>query len=68
MKRALGRSGIQVSAMGLGCWAIGGPFWRGDVAVVTVFEHQPILPIGADVPFRRVHLCQPSGDANIADD
>src|SRR5450759_5402666 len=24
-KRTLGRSGIEVSAMGLGCWAIGGP-------------------------------------------
>jgi aryl-alcohol dehydrogenase-like predicted oxidoreductase len=24
--RTLGRSGIEVSAMGLGCWAIGGPF------------------------------------------
>ena len=28
MKRALGRSGIEVSAMGIGCWAIGGPFRR----------------------------------------
>lgn len=27
-QRTLGRSGLQVSAMGLGCWAIGGPwFW-----------------------------------------
>jgi len=31
--RDLGRSGIEISAMGLGCWAIGGPFWRGDVPV-----------------------------------
>ncbi|MGC9520291.1 MAG: aldo/keto reductase [Anaerolineae bacterium] len=31
--RVLGRSGIEVSAMGLGCWAIGGPFWRGDTPV-----------------------------------
>ena len=30
MKRMLGRSGIEVSAMGLGCYAIGGPFWRAD--------------------------------------
>ena len=28
--RELGRSGIHVSALGMGCWAIGGPFWRGD--------------------------------------
>jgi aryl-alcohol dehydrogenase-like predicted oxidoreductase len=27
--RQLGRSGIAVSALGLGCWAIGGPTWRG---------------------------------------
>jgi len=26
--RKLGRSGIQVSALGMGCWAIGGPFWE----------------------------------------
>jgi aryl-alcohol dehydrogenase-like predicted oxidoreductase len=31
--RELGRSGIQVSAMGLGCWAIGGPLWDGEDAV-----------------------------------
>jgi aryl-alcohol dehydrogenase-like predicted oxidoreductase len=27
MKRLLGRSNVEVSAMGMGCWAIGGP-WR----------------------------------------
>jgi aryl-alcohol dehydrogenase-like predicted oxidoreductase len=26
-KRILGKSGIKVNAMGLGCWAIGGPFY-----------------------------------------
>jgi aryl-alcohol dehydrogenase-like predicted oxidoreductase len=30
MTRKLGRSGITVSALGMGCWAIGGPFWSGD--------------------------------------
>jgi aryl-alcohol dehydrogenase-like predicted oxidoreductase len=28
--RTLGRSGIEVSALGFGCWAIGGPFWAGS--------------------------------------
>jgi aryl-alcohol dehydrogenase-like predicted oxidoreductase len=28
--RKLGRSGIEVSPMGMGCWAIGGPFWSGE--------------------------------------
>jgi aryl-alcohol dehydrogenase-like predicted oxidoreductase len=31
--RTLGRSGIEVSAVGLGCWAIGGPFYRGEIPV-----------------------------------
>ncbi|NDJ76507.1 MAG: aldo/keto reductase, partial [Chloroflexi bacterium] len=31
--RKLGRSGIEVSAVGMGCWAIGGPFWNGDTPV-----------------------------------
>jgi aryl-alcohol dehydrogenase-like predicted oxidoreductase len=30
MTRVLGRSGIEVSALGMGCWAIGGPFSRTD--------------------------------------
>jgi aryl-alcohol dehydrogenase-like predicted oxidoreductase len=29
MTRTLGRSGIEISALGMGCWAIGGPFWEG---------------------------------------
>jgi aryl-alcohol dehydrogenase-like predicted oxidoreductase len=30
MRRALGRSDIEVSALGMGGWAIGGPFWAGE--------------------------------------
>ena len=26
--REMGRSGVEVSAIGMGCWAIGGPAWR----------------------------------------
>ena len=33
MKRALGTSGIEVSAVGMGCWAIGGPTYRGETPV-----------------------------------
>ncbi|WP_306215213.1 aldo/keto reductase [Actinoplanes sp. RD1] len=30
LRRTLGRSGIEVSALGMGGWAIGGPFWAGE--------------------------------------
>lgn len=30
MHRTLGKSGLEVSAMGFGCWAIGGPWDMGD--------------------------------------
>lgn len=30
IKRALGKSGIESSAIGLGTWAIGGGEWWGD--------------------------------------
>ncbi|HUV06847.1 MAG TPA: aldo/keto reductase [Spirochaetia bacterium] len=33
MVRKLGRSGISISALGMGCWAIGGPFWRGNNSI-----------------------------------
>ncbi|MBN2176053.1 MAG: aldo/keto reductase [Demequinaceae bacterium] len=30
MTRTLGRSGVEISALGMGCWAIGGPFHGKD--------------------------------------
>ncbi len=30
LTRILGKSGIEVSALGMGCWAIGGPWWWSD--------------------------------------
>ncbi len=46
-KRTLGNSGIEVSPMGLGCWAIGGPFWRGGTPVGwgEVDDHESIAAI-----------------------
>lgn len=50
MKRKLGRSNIEISAMGMGCWAIGGPFWAGET------------PLGwgevdDDESIRAIHTC-----------
>jgi aryl-alcohol dehydrogenase-like predicted oxidoreductase len=33
LMRVLGRSGIEVSPLGMGCWAIGGPAWRGETPI-----------------------------------
>lgn len=49
MKRRLGRSGIEVSAFGLGCWAIGGPLWKEENAVgwSTVDDSQSVRALHA---------------------
>ena len=33
LMRYLGKSQIEISALGLGCWAIGGPAWRDETPV-----------------------------------
>lgn len=33
LTRRLGRSGIEVSAVGMGCWAIGGPYFSGETPI-----------------------------------
>jgi aryl-alcohol dehydrogenase-like predicted oxidoreductase len=45
--RKLGRSNIEVSAMGIGCWAIGGPFYKGNrpVGWGDVDDKESILAI-----------------------
>lgn len=42
--RTLGRSGIQVSAVGVGCWAMGGSGWGGgaDDAASTLGVHKAL--------------------------
>jgi aryl-alcohol dehydrogenase-like predicted oxidoreductase len=47
MKRKLGRSGIEISALGMGCWAIGGPFCSGDTPLSwgEVYDDESIRAI-----------------------
>jgi len=47
LKRKLGRSGIEVSAVGMGCWAIGGPwtFLGGQAGWSAVDDNESIRAI-----------------------
>ena len=45
MKR-LGGSGIKVSPMGMGCWAIGGPFKVGHWETKIPFHNAENAPLG----------------------
>ena len=53
-KRKLGRSGIEISALGMGCWAIGGPFWA---------EGTPLGwgEVDDDESIRAIHRARDSG-------
>lgn len=53
MKRPLGRSNIAVSALGLGCWAIGGPFRRTSDGVN--FEPMGWGQVDDDESIRAIH-------------
>jgi len=51
MQRTLGRSGIEVSALGVGCWAIGGP-WKFDTLEAgwgTVDDDESVRAIQAAI-------------------
>lgn len=45
--RTLGRSGIEVSALGMGCWAIGGPFWENGTPLGwgEVDDHESVRAV-----------------------
>ncbi len=49
MKRTLGKSGIEVSAVGMGCWAIGGPwkFLGGEAGWGEIDDDESIRAIHA---------------------
>lgn len=57
LKRTLGKSGLEVSAMGLGCWAIGGPWemtnetetWQAGWGLVDDAESIRAIHAGIDL-------------------
>lgn len=51
MKRTLGKGGVDVSALGMGCWAIGGPFRMGTLEAGwgTVDDDESVRAVQAAV-------------------
>jgi aryl-alcohol dehydrogenase-like predicted oxidoreductase len=53
MVRRLGKTDLPVSAMGLGCWVVGGPFWKGKTPLGwgDVVDEESILAIRRGLDF-----------------
>lgn len=63
-KRSLGKSGLQVSEVGLGCWQLGGDFGpvddfqqQGLITAITTAMARPLARVN---PSRVFHLISPS--------
>lgn len=60
MKRVLGRSGIEVSALGMGCWAIGGPWRMVNPATGAAYE-SGWGPVDDGESIRAIHAALDNG-------